>query len=132
MKLVKIKSLPDADEVISWLVDLVKNDEMNTGSWPLALPSYTPDGNFYVVEDQDSQDDRIVMPAYIMAIGDEALVLWVDKSCRRKGYAKFMVNSLGIRYCVAIESSVPFWKSLGFKQLNGHSNYNQGGIRMKR
>lgn len=78
----------------------------------------------YIVE-----DNGVLMPAYILINGDEAVILWVDASRRRNGYAKFMVDSLGIKYCVAMESSVPFWRSIGFQQLNSNSG---GEIRMRR
>lgn len=131
MRMRKLRNVPRRDRVIDWLIDRLQADEMNGGGWPMLSIVNRPDyplnlDKIYILEDKG-----ILMPAYILINDDEAVILWVDASRRRNGYAKFMVETMGIRYCVALESSVPFWRAIGFDQLSS-GNKNGGEIRMRR
>jgi len=97
--------------------------ETEKGS-PLVEPINLPNGNFYVLI-----ADNKVIPAYILNRKDEALVLWVHKDFRGKGYAKFMVKTLGIRFAVSVPESIPFWEKLGFQRK---SNSNSGPTEMRK
>jgi hypothetical protein len=111
MKLVKIKNLPNNQEIIKWLIDLLMDSESSYS--PLINKTCYPTIEYYLIKDND-----IIIPAYILYENKEALVLWVHKDYRKNGYAKFMVKSLGIKYAVAAPTSIPFWKKLGFKQMS--------------
>jgi GNAT superfamily N-acetyltransferase len=123
MKVVKIKRLPNKKDVLEMLIRLVEGDDCNNGNWPLAQPINLPTEDFYVVV-----EDGKIIPAYIHVKNDEALVLWVAKPYRKLGYARFLINSLQVKYAVAHEPSVKFWKSVGFKRIS-HGN---GPVQMKR
>ena len=64
--------------------------------------------------------DGKIVPCYISIKGDEILSLWVHPDLRGRGYGKFLVNSFPTHYVTALPCSLPFWLSLGFKQI---SNY---------
>lgn len=123
MKAVKIKRLPNKDEVLGMLTSAVRGDEANNGNWPLAQLINLPTEDFYVVV-----EDGKIIPAYAYVKNDEALVLWVAKAYRKLGYARFLINSLQVKYAVAHEPSVKFWESVGFKRIS-HGN---GLVQMKR
>jgi len=114
MKLVKIKNLPNKIEIIKWLTELILESE--SSYCPLIEQNNLPNENFYVIVNTD------IIPAYISTKNNEALVLWVHKDFRNKGYAKFMINTLGIKYTIAAPSSIPFWQKLGFKRKNNSSS----------
>jgi GNAT superfamily N-acetyltransferase len=60
-----------------------------------------------------------IIPCYISIKGDEILSLWVSPEYRNKGYGKFLVNSFPqIRYVTSLPSALPFWHSLGFKNIS--------------
>jgi GNAT superfamily N-acetyltransferase len=123
MKAVKLKNVPNKRAVLQWLIGVVKADKANSGNWPLAQPINLPTEEFYVV-----MRDGETIPAYLYVKNHEALVLWVSESHRKQGYARFLLNSLNVKYTVAHEPSLKFWESLGFKRLS-HGN---GPIEMKR
>ena len=110
-KLIKIKNLPNSKDIIVGLRELLLATEP-PGS-PLVGEINHPNGNFYVVIDKG-----IIIPGYIEVKGDEALVLWIHKDYRNKGYARFMITKLGIKYAVAAPSSIPFWEKLGFRRVS--------------
>lgn len=123
LKIIKIKNIPNASEIILWLVTLLKESENHYN--PLIEEINLPSKDFFILKDCD-----IIMPAYILCKEDEALVLWVHKSCRKRGYAKFMINSMNIRYAIAAPESIVFWEKIGFKKLD--SNLSSGPIRFRR
>lgn len=105
MKVRKLRNVPKRQKVIEWLVERLKADALNTVGWPMMAFSNRPDnpvnlGNIYVLEHKSS-----IVPAYILVNHDEALVLWVDAAWRGHGYAKFMVDTLSIKYCITMVKS---------------------------
>lgn len=114
MKLVKIKNLPNKQEIIKWLINLLIESESSYS--PLISESIHPTENFYILT-----YNKILLPAYILSKDNEALVLWVHKDYRKKGYGKFMVNTLGIKHAVAAPRSIHFWEKLGFKRISNGS-----------
>ena len=121
LKLVKIRKLKYREDIIEWLIKLLLESESCYS--PLIEKINHPNDNFFILTHND-----IIIPAYIEIKGDEALVLWVHQSYRNKGYAKFMITTLGIKYAIAAPSSIPFWKKLGFQQM---STVNSGPVEMK-
>ena len=131
MRMRKLRNVHDRETIIDWLIKSLQADEMNTGTWPMLSITNRPDyplnlDTLYILEDRG-----VLQPAYVIVNQDEAVILWVDASRRKKGYAKFMVDTMGIKYCGAMESSVKFWLAVGFEQLNP-STRNNGEIRMRR
>jgi GNAT superfamily N-acetyltransferase len=106
MKLVKIKNIKNSKKILTEL-----NSKIDILDWKLA------EENSYVIVEENGD----VIPAYI-TLGDHdyALTLWVDKKYRGKGYGKFLVESLGVKYAVVLYSSVPFWESIGFVKIGGN------------
>jgi GNAT superfamily N-acetyltransferase len=107
--IIKIKNLPkhfNKEEIIKELIFLVQSDEKYS---PLAEEINLPNKNFYIVLKEEK-----IIPAYALVKDNEALVLWVNKDYRRKGYAKLLINTLNIKYTIAYPPSVKFWESLGF------------------
>lgn len=107
--IIKIKNLSknfNKEEIIEKLIFLVKTNEKYS---PLAEEINLPNKNFYIVLKEGK-----IIPAYALVKDNEALVLWVNKDYRRKGYAKLLINSLNIKYTIAYPPSVKFWESLGF------------------
>ncbi len=121
MKAVKIKNLPNKFIIIEELTELVKADEYNNGNWPLTDQNNLPTEDFYVLV-----KEKEIIPAYIKIMNETAMVLWVHKDYRRKGYGQFLVKSLNIKYVIAHEPSLNFWQSLGFKTISKY-----GEIKMK-
>lgn len=124
----KLRNVPKRDKVIDWLIEKLEADPLKNDSWPMLSIINRPDypanlDRLYILEDKG-----VLVPAHIIVDGDEAVILWVDPNRRGNGYAKFMIDALQIKYCAALESSVEFWKKIGFQQLNS----NGGEIRMKR
>ena len=62
--------------------------------------------------------DGKIIPCYISIKGNEILSLWVHPVLRGKGYGKFLVNSFPVHYVTSLPSALPFWHSLGFKQIS--------------
>ncbi len=114
-KLIKIKNLPNSQDILIGLIELLLASEPSHS--PLVEKINHPNGDFYVIIDRG-----IIIPGYIEVKGDEALVLWIHPDYRNKGYAKFMINTLGIKYAVAAPSSIPFWEKLGFRRVNKFSS----------
>ena len=114
MKLVKLKNVPNKNEIISWLIKLLKESESNYS--PLIEENNYPNKEFFILINGDK-----IIPAYIECKKDEALVLWVHESCRKQGYAKFMINKMGIKYAIAAPDSIQFWKTMGFNQISSSS-----------
>ena len=117
-KLIKIKSLPNSQDIIVKLTELLLTTEPSHS--PLVEEINHPNGNFYVVIDNHviQNNNGVIIPGYIEVKGDEALVLWIHPDYRNKGYARFMITKLGIKYAVAAPSSIPFWEKLGFQRVN--------------
>ena len=102
MKIIKIKNLKR--EVSNDLRDNVKEFSCEN----------LPNKDSYVLVENGK-----IIPCYISIKGDEILSLWVDPSERNKGYAKFLVNSFpSVRYVTSLPSALPFWHSLGFKNIS--------------
>jgi len=104
LTLVKLKNISNNEEIINWLINLLKESK----SGPLTKEINFPNKNFFILK----KDDTII-PAYIFCKKDEAIVLWVHETCRRNGYAKFMINTLGINYAIAAPESFIFWSKMG-------------------
>jgi len=115
MKLVKISKLENKEEILKWLTKSLLESE--TTHSPLREASYRPDETFYVLKVDD-----VFVPAYIKRIGTEVEVLWVHPEHRRKGYASFMVKTLGIRYAFIAATSFPFWRAAGFTKIGGENS----------
>ena len=113
MKVVKIKNLRNKQEKLEWLSLLLLSSEDKNSS---ILKVY-PNEEFYVLTINDD-----VLPAYVHIKENEAIVLWVHKDYRSKGYASFMIQSLGIKYTIADPGSVAFWQKIGFQQLSSQKN----------
>ena len=111
LKLMKIKNLPNSRDIIIWLTGLLLESEPSNS--PLIEKINYPNKEFYILI-----CDNIIIPAYIQIKGDEALVLWIHKYYRNKGYAKFMIATLDIKYAVAAPASIPFWEKIGFRRIN--------------
>ena len=109
MKVIKIKKLKDKD-ILKNLIEEIS--DFNSGNWIL------PTGESYIVIDNGK-----IIPCYLSVKGDEALTLWVSPNYRGKGYAKFLVQSLNIKYSTALPSSLPFWLSLNFKEISPYKLY---------
>lgn len=124
MNLVKIKTFSNKDEVVKWLTNLLLDSESPFS--PLVQEVNRPNENFYVLIDENGA----IIPSYILNKGDEALVLWVYKDFRKKGYASFMVSELNIKFAVAAPDSVSFWEKMGFKRMNG--KFTSGPIIMRK
>ena len=111
LKLTKIKNLSNSRDIIIWLTELLIESESSNS--PLVQKINYPNKEFYILIDKD-----VIIPAYIQIKGDETLVLWIHKDYRKKGYAKFMIATLGIKYAIAAPSSIPFWEKIGFRRIN--------------
>ena len=104
MKVIKIKRLKDKT-ILGKLIERVK--DFNSGNW------IVPTGESYTIIDNEK-----VISCYLTVKDDEALTLWVDPDCRGKGYDKFLIQSLNIKYATALPSSLSFWLSLGFREIS--------------
>jgi GNAT superfamily N-acetyltransferase len=116
MKVIKIKNLKLNDigskfesraDVVRWLTELVV--ELELAGSPLVQLGCRPTEDFYVMV-----INEVIVPAYISVTDHTAHLLWVHPDYRRRGYAKYMVETLNVKYTFAVQSSVPFWRSLGF------------------
>lgn len=123
LKLVKLKNVEHSKEIIKWLTTLLKESESLYS--PLTEEINHPNENFFVIK-----DNGVIMPAYILCDRYEALVLWVHESCRKKGYARFMIRAKDIRYAIAAPDSVPFWLKIGFKRVD--NSFSTAPIRVRR
>jgi hypothetical protein len=121
LKLVKIGTYPNCDEIITYLIGMLKESETGALTEEINLPT----SYFFVIE-----DNGVIMPAYILCDRYEALVLWVHKSCRGKGYGKFMVSNRDIRYAVVLESAIPFWLKIGFRRVD--NSFSSGPVRVRK
>ena len=101
MKISKIKNRNVLNDLISKIEEFSYENLPNKDSYVLIV-------------------DGKIVPCYISIKGDEILSLWVHPDERGRGYGKFLVNSFPTHYVTALPSSLPFWLSLGFKQI---SNY---------
>lgn len=106
MKVIKIKNLQNSKKILTEI-----NARIEILDWKGA------EENSYVIVENNGQ----IIPAYItLGDCDYALTLWVDKEYRGKGYGKFLVDSLGVKYAIVLYSSVPFWESIGFVRIGGN------------
>lgn len=124
MNLVKIESFSNKEEIIKWLTSLLLENESPFS--PLVQQNNRPNEKFYVV----TNENGTIIPSFIYNKGDEAVLLWVHKNFRKKGYATFMLSRLKINYAVAAPDSVPFWEKVGFKRMN--TKFASGPIVMRK
>ena len=104
MKIIKIKNLSNMLKNLNDLIKNVKDFSCEN----------LPNKDSYVLV-----DDGKIIPCYISIKGDEILSLWVDPTDRGKGYGKFLVSSFpNVRYVTSLPSALPFWHSLGFKNIS--------------
>ena len=102
MKIIKIKNLKH--EVLNDLREKVKEFSCEN----------LPNKDSYVLV-----NDGEIIPCYISIKGNEILSLWVHPDLRGKGYGRFLVSSFpSVRYVTSLPSAVPFWHSLGFKNIS--------------
>ena len=103
MKIIKIKNLKR--EVLNDLREKVKDFSCEN----------LPNKESFVLANETGE----IILCYISIKDDEVLSLWVDPSERGKGYGKFLVNSFpNARYVTSLSSALPFWHSLGFKNIS--------------
>lgn len=104
MKVIKFKKLQNGEK--EYLIKQIKNDKDR-------FFNELPNDDSYTIKENDT-----IIPAFINIKNDIAILLWVNEKFRKKGYGKFLVESLNIKYTQAYYTSIPFWKSLGFKTVN--------------
>lgn len=104
MKVIKVKKLQKLQK--EYLIEQVTNDKER-------FFDNLPTNESYTITENDT-----IIPAFINIKNDTAILLWVSKEFRKKGYGKFLVKSLNIKYTQAYHTSIPFWKSLGFSTVN--------------
>lgn len=125
IRVTQIKKLHNKQYIIDYLSYLVKQDESLSVKYSLALESNLPNEDYYVILDLTTNE---VIPAYMHCKNQEAIWLWIHPNYRNQGYGKYLVDKLNIKYALTLESSVPFWNKLGFKQVN----CKRGSITMKK
>ena len=105
MKIIKIKNLSNMSKNLN--DDLIKNVKDFSCE-------NLPNKDSYVLVENGK-----IIPCYISIKGDEILSLWVDPTERGKVYGKFLVSSFpNVRYVTSLSSALPFWHSLGFKNIS--------------
>ena len=113
MKVIKVKKLEFLQK--EYLIEQVKLDKER-------FFDELPTNESYTIKENDT-----IIPAFINIKNNTAILLWVAKEFRKKGYGRFLVNCFNIKYTQAHHTSIPFWKSLGFSIINS-----KGVICMKR